>query len=163
MSFLTLREHETFAIVDAFSADGRKSITHDQADALDMLSKRLASAKGGLFTHANRTTLKARQYVGMVSTPGGGHRGHPEDRWAERPGALLTGLQATLNAFQPERFQFEFDEFTVDTPLNRVLETGTSMSPASICSTRNHTPCFRLASMKPSRSPSSTPWVLPTS
>ena len=66
MSVLTLREHETFAIGDAFGADGRKSVTHDQADALDTLSKCLASAKGGLFTHAHRTTLKARQYVGVV-------------------------------------------------------------------------------------------------
>ena len=71
---------------------------------------------------ANRTTLKARQYVGMVATPGGGHRCHPEDRLAERPGALLIDLQSTLNAFQPERFQCPFDEFTVDTPLNRVLK-----------------------------------------
>lgn len=39
-------------------------------------------------------------------------------------GKLLTGLQATLNAFQPERFQCEFDEFTVDTPLNRVLKAA---------------------------------------
>ena len=37
-------------------------------------------------------------------------------------GKLLTGLQATLNAFHPERFQCAFDEFTVDTPLNRVLK-----------------------------------------
>ena len=66
MNLLTLREHETCAIGDAFCAEGRKSVTHDQADALDKLSKRLASAKGGLFTHANRTTLKARQYVGVV-------------------------------------------------------------------------------------------------
>ena len=66
MSILTLHEHETFAIGDAFCADGKKSVTHAQADALDKLSKRLASAKGGLFTHANHTTLKARQYVGVV-------------------------------------------------------------------------------------------------
>jgi hypothetical protein len=35
MNLLTLREHETFAIGDIFSADGRKSVTHAQADALD--------------------------------------------------------------------------------------------------------------------------------
>ena len=56
MSLLTLREHETFAISTCFCVEDKKSVTHDQADALDRLSKRLASAKGGLFTHANRTT-----------------------------------------------------------------------------------------------------------
>lgn len=191
MSVLTLREHETFVIGDAFCVEGRKSVTHDQADALDKLSKRLASAKGGLFTHANRTTLKARQYVGVVQLGAEAievipkidglsdlgarinlfcmlartrrleiheadiarlaaqnlnileifirlfcdklfaevHRGlvsryaRHADNLPTLRGKLLTGLQATLNAFQPERFQCEFDEFTVDTPLNRVLKT----------------------------------------
>jgi 5-methylcytosine-specific restriction enzyme subunit McrC len=36
----------------------------------------------------------------------------------------MTGLQATLNAFHPERFQCEYDEFTVDTPVNRVLKAA---------------------------------------
>lgn len=191
MSLLTLREHETFAIGDAFCAEDRKSVTHAQADALDKLSKRLASAKGGLFTHANRTTLKARQYVGVVQLGAEAievipkidglndqgarinlfrmlartrrleiheadiarlaaqnlnileifirlfcdklfaevHRGlvsryeRHADNLPTLRGKMLTGLQATLNAFQPERFQCEFDEFTVDTPLNRVLKT----------------------------------------
>lgn len=39
-------------------------------------------------------------------------------------GKLLTGLQATLNAFHPERFQCEYDEYTIDTPLNRVLKAA---------------------------------------
>ncbi len=191
MSLLTLREHETFAIGDAFCAEDRKSVTHAQADALDKLSKRLASAKGGLFTHANRTTLKARQYVGVVQLGAEAievipkidglndqgarinlfrmlartrrleiheadiarlaaqslnileifirlfcdklfaevHRGlvsryeRHSDNLPTLRGKLLTGLQSTLNAFQPERFRCEFDEFTVDTPLNRVLKT----------------------------------------
>jgi 5-methylcytosine-specific restriction enzyme subunit McrC len=191
MSLLTLREHDTFAIGDSFCAEDKKSVTHDQADALDKLSKRLASAKGGLFTHANRTTLKARQYVGVVQLGTEAievipkidglndqgarinlfcmlartrrleiheadiarlaaqnlnileifirlfcdklfaevHRGlisryeRHVDNLPTLRGKLLTGLQATLNAFQPERFQCEFDEFTVDTPLNRVLKT----------------------------------------
>ncbi len=191
MSVLTLREHETFSISDAFCAEGKKSVTHDQADALDKLSKHLASAKGGLFTHANRTTLKARQYVGVVQLGAEAievipkidglndqgarinlfcmlartrrleiheadiarlaaqnlnileifirlfcdklfaevHRGlvsryeRHSDNLPTLRGKLLTGLQATLNAFQPERFQCEFDEFTVDTPINRVLKT----------------------------------------
>jgi len=191
MNLLTLREHDTFAIGDSFCAEGKKSITHEQADALDKLSKRLASAKGGLFTHANRTTLKARQYVGVVQLGAEAievipkidglndqgarinlfrmlartrrleiheadiarlaaqnlnileifirlfcdklfqevHRGlvsryeRHSDNLPTLRGKLLTGLQATLNAFQPERFQCEFDEFTVDTPLNRVLKT----------------------------------------
>lgn len=191
MSLLTLREHDTFAIGDAFCAEGRKSVTHEQAVALDRLSKRLASAKGGLFTHANHTTLKARQYVGVVQLGAEAievipkidglndlgarinlfrmlartrrleiheadiarlaaqnlnileifirlfcdklfaevHRGlvsryeRHADNLPTLRGKLLTGLQATLNAFQPERFQCEFDEFTIDTPLNRVLKT----------------------------------------
>ncbi|MDO9224656.1 MAG: McrC family protein [Pseudomonadota bacterium] len=191
MNVLTLREHETFAICDTFSCAGRKSVTHAQVDALERLSQRLKAAKGGLFTHANRTTLKARQYVGVVQLGAEAieiipkidgldeqntrtnlfrmlartrrleiheadiallaaqnlnileiyirlfcdklfaevHRGlisryerHTDNLPALR-GKLLTGLQATLNVFQPERFRCEFDEFTVDTPLNRVLKT----------------------------------------
>jgi 5-methylcytosine-specific restriction enzyme subunit McrC len=159
---------------------------------VDRLSKRLASAKGGLFTHANRTTLKARQFVGVVQLGADAievipkidglndrdarinlfsmlartrrleiheadiarlatqnlnileiyirlfcdklfaevHRGlvsryeRHADNLPTLRGKLLTGLQATLNAFQPERFQCEFDEFTVDTPLNRVLKAA---------------------------------------
>lgn len=190
MTLLTLREHETFAIGETFSCAGRKSVTHAQVDALERLSQRLKAAKGGLFTHANRTTLKARQYVGVVQLGAEAieiipkidgldeqntrtnlfrilartrrleiheadiarlaaqnlnileiyirlfcdklfaevHRGlisryerHTDNLPALR-GKLLTGLQATLNAFQPERFRCEFDEFTVDTPLNRVLK-----------------------------------------
>jgi len=191
MTLLTLREHETFAIGETFSGEGKKSVTHAQVDALERLSHRLKAAKGGLFTHANRTTLKARQYVGVVQLGAEAieiipkidgldeqgtrtnlfrmlartrrleiheadiarlaaqnlnileiyirlfcdklfaevHRGlisryerHADNLPALR-GKLLTGLQATLNAFQPERFRCEFDEFTVDTPLNRVLKT----------------------------------------
>jgi 5-methylcytosine-specific restriction endonuclease McrBC regulatory subunit McrC len=66
MNVLTLREHETFAIGETFSVEGKKSVTHAQVDALERLSQRLKAAKGGLFTHANRTTLKTRQYVGVV-------------------------------------------------------------------------------------------------
>ncbi len=66
MSLLSLREHETFTIGECDCIEGKKSVSHAQADALDKLSKRLKSAKGGLFTHTNRTTLKARQYVGVV-------------------------------------------------------------------------------------------------
>jgi 5-methylcytosine-specific restriction endonuclease McrBC regulatory subunit McrC len=66
MTLLTLREHETFAIAETFSCAGRKSVTDAQAKALERLSQRLKAAKDGLFTHANRTTLKARQYVGVV-------------------------------------------------------------------------------------------------
>ncbi|MDP2828807.1 MAG: McrC family protein [Sulfuricellaceae bacterium] len=193
MSLLTLREHETFSIAETFSCTGRKSVTDAQAQALERLSHLLKKdgMQGGLITHANRTTLKARQYVGVVQLGAEAieiipkidgldeqgtrtnlfrmlartrrleiheadiarlaaqnlnileiyirlfcdklfaevHRGlisryerHADNLPALR-GKLLTGLQATLNAFQPERFRCEFDEFTVDTPLNRVLKT----------------------------------------
>lgn len=192
MSVLTVREHGTIAIDDAFVCDGRKSITADQANALDRMSRRLKAAglKGDVFRHANRTTLKARQFVGVLQIGGDAievvpkidrldekharinlfrmlartrqldvheadlarlaaqnlsileifirlfcdklfaevHRGlvsHYERHCDNLPalrGKLLTGLQATLNAFHPERFQCEYDEFTVDTPLNRVLK-----------------------------------------
>ncbi len=192
MSVLTVREHGTIAIGDAFVCDGRKSITADQADALHRISRRLKAAglKGDIFTHANRTTLKARQFVGVLQIGGDAievvpkidrlderqarinlfrmlartrqldvheadltrlaaqnlsileifirlfcdklfaevHRGlvsryerHRDNLPALR-GRLLTGLQATLNALHPERFQCEYDEFTVDTPINRVLK-----------------------------------------
>ncbi len=191
---LTLREHETFAIGEAFCGSGRKSVTHAQADALDRLSQRLKSLgmKGGLFTHANRTTLKARQYVGVAPLGTESieiipkidglddwearlnlfrmlactrrlqiheadlarlgeqnldileifirlfcdklfvevHRGlvgcyeRRRDNLPTLRGKLLTGLQATLNAFQPERFRCEYDEFTIDTPINRVLKAA---------------------------------------
>ena len=194
MTLLSLREHETFAIDETFSCKDRKSVTHAQADALGRLLQRLRTGgmKGGLFTHANRTTLKSRQFVGVVQLGLDAieiipkidgiddqavrinlflmlartrrlaiheadlarlaeqnldileifirlfcdklfaevHRGlvsrherHAHNLPALR-GKLLTGLQATLNAFQPERFQCEFDEFTVDTPLNSVLKAA---------------------------------------
>lgn len=194
MSVLTLREYETLSIGECFSCEGRKSLTHAQADALDRLSKRLQDGglKGELFRHANRTTLKARQFVGVMQLGLDAvevipkidgldeqgarinlfrmlartrrlaiheadlarlarqnlsileifvrlfcdklfaevHRGlvsryerRTDNRTALR-GKLLTGLQATLNAFHPERFQCEFDEFTADTPLNRVLKAA---------------------------------------
>lgn len=68
MSVLTLREYETFAIDERFSSEGRKSVTPAQADALERLSERLKAAglKGELFRHANRTTLKAQQFVGVM-------------------------------------------------------------------------------------------------
>lgn len=192
MSVLTVREHGTIAIDDSFVCDGRKSITADQADALDRISRRLKTAglKGDVFRHANRTTLKAQQFVGVLQIGGDAIEVVPKiDRLDERQarinlfrmlartrqldvheadlarlaaqnmsileifirlfcdklfaevhrglvsryerhcdnlpalrGKLLTGLQATLNAFHPERFQCEYDEFTVDTPINRVLK-----------------------------------------
>lgn len=194
MSVLTVREHGTIGINDCFACDGRKSITVAQADALERLSQRMKAAglKGDLFKHANRTTLKAQQYVGVmqlgvdaveVVPKIGGlddrgarinlfrmlartrrlavheaelarlasqnlnileifirlfcdklfaevHRGlasryeRHSDNLPTLRGKLLTGLQATLNAFHPERFRCEFDEFTVDTPLNRVLKAA---------------------------------------
>ncbi len=194
MSVLTLREYETFAIDERFSSEGRKSVTPAQVDALERLSQRLKSAglKGDVFKHANRTTLKAQQFVGVMQLGADAieiipkidglddrstrinlfrmlartrrlaipeadlarlaaqkltileifirlfcdklfvevHRGlvsryerHSDNLPALR-GKLLTGLQATLNAFHPERFQCEFDEFTVDTPVNRVLKAA---------------------------------------
>ena len=192
MSVLTLREYETFAIDERFSSEGRKSVTPAQADALERLSERLKAAglKGELFRHANRTTLKAQQFVGVMQLGMEAvevipkidglddrsarinlfrmlartrrlaiheadlarlavqnlnileifirlfcdklfmevHRGlvsryeRRTDNLPSLRGKLLTGLQATLNAFHPERFQCEFDEFTVDTPINRVLK-----------------------------------------
>lgn len=194
MSVLTVREHGTIAIDDAFACDGRKSITAAQADTLDRMSRRLKAAglKGDVFRHANRTTLKAQQYVGVMQVGSDAievipkidgldergarinlfrmlartrrlavheaelarlaaqnlnileifirlfcdklfaevHRGlasryeRHSDNLPTLRGKLLTGLQATLNAFHPERFQCEFDEFTVDTPLNRVLKAA---------------------------------------
>lgn len=194
MSVLTLREYDTLAIGECFSCDDRKSLTHAQVDALERLSGRLKAAglKGDLFRHANRTTLKAQQFVGVMQLGADAvevipkidglddrrarinlfrmlartrrlviheadlarlalqdlnileifirlfcdklfrevHRGlvsHYErrtDNLSSLRGKLLTGLQATLNAFHPERFQCEFDEFTVDTPLNRVLKAA---------------------------------------
>jgi len=62
--------------------------------------------------------LFAEVHRGLISR----YERHTDNLPALR-GKLLTGLQATLNAFQPERFRCEFDEFTVDTPLNRVLKT----------------------------------------
>jgi len=194
MTLLTLREHDPFAIGESFCCEGKKSITEPQADALERLSERLKNngMKGGLVSHANRTTLKARQYVGVVQLGADAieiipkidglddqgarinlfrmlartrrlaiheadlarlaeqnldileifirlfcdklfvevHRGlvsryeRHSDNLPTLRGKLLTGLQATLNAFQPERFQCEFDEFTVDTPLNRVLKAA---------------------------------------
>ncbi len=194
MTLLTLREHEPFAIGEFFRREGRKSVTESQANALERLSERLKNSgmKGGLVSHANRSTLKARQYVGVVQLGAHAieiipkidgiddqaarlnlfrmlartrrldiheadlarlaeqnldileifirlfcdklfvevHRGlvsRYERRCDNLPtlrGKLLTGLQATLNAFQPECFQCEFDEFTVDTPLNRVLKAA---------------------------------------
>lgn len=194
MSVLTVREHGTIAIDDAFVCDGRKSITAVQADTLDRMSRRLKAAglKGDVFRHANRTTLKAQQYVGVMQVGSDAievipkidgldergarinlfrmlartrrlavheaelarlatqnlnileifirlfcdklfaevHRGlasryeRHSDNLPTLRGKLLTGLQATLNAFHPERFQCEFDEFTVDTPLNRVLKAA---------------------------------------
>lgn len=194
MSVLTLREYESFAIDECFSSAGRKSVTPAQVDALERLSQRLKAAgmKGDLFKPANRTTLKAQQFVGVMQLGADAvevipkidgldergarislfrmlartrrlaiheadlarlalqnlnileifirlfcdklfmevHRGlvsRYERRTDNLPtlrGKLLTGLQATLNAFHPERFQCEFDEFTVDTPLNRVLKAA---------------------------------------
>lgn len=194
MSVLTVREHGTIAIDDAFVCDGRKSITAVQADTLDRMSRRLKAAglKGDVFRHANRTTLKAQQYVGVMQVGSDAievipkidgldergarinlfrmlartrrlavheaelarlaaqnlnileifirlfcdklfaevHRGlasryeRHSDNLATLRGKLLTGLQATLNAFHPERFQCEFDVFTVDTTLNRVLKAA---------------------------------------
>jgi 5-methylcytosine-specific restriction enzyme subunit McrC len=194
VSVLTLREHDTFAIGDCFSTDGKKSVTANQADALERLSRRLKAAglKGDVFKHANRTTLKAQQFVGVMQLGTDAveiipkidgldeskskinllkmlartrrlaiheadltrlaeqnltileifirlfcdklfvevHRGlvsryerHSDNLPALR-GKLMTGLQATLNAFHPERFRREFDEFTVDTPVNRVLKAA---------------------------------------
>lgn len=193
MSLLTLREHESFRIGARFCA-ADQSVTAAHADALERLSERLRSGgmKGGLIRHVNRTTLKARQYVGVVQLgteaieiipkiDGLDERGtrvnlfrmlararqldlHEAEaaRLAEQHldileiyirlfcdklfaelhrglvsryerqtddlpalrGKLLTGLQATLNAFHPERFRCEYDEFSVDTPLNRVLKAA---------------------------------------
>lgn len=199
MSVLTLREYETFAIDACFCSEGRKSVTPAQADALERISERLKTCepnaerlKGSLFKHANRTTLKAQQFVGVIQLGADAieiipkidglneqasrinlfrmlartrrlaihetdvarlaeqnlnileifvrlfcdklfaevHRGlvsryerHADNLPALR-GKLLTGLQATLNAFHPERFQCEYDEFTVDTPVNRVLKAA---------------------------------------
>lgn len=194
MSVLTLREYDTLSIGEGFSCEGRKSLTHAQVDALERLSERLKAAglKGDLFRHANRTTLKAQQFVGVMQLGRDAvevipkidgledrharinlfrmlartrrlaiheadlarlalqnlnileifirlfcdklftevHRGlvsryeRRTDNVPSLRGKLLTGLQATLNAFHPERFQCEFDEFTVDTPLNRVLKAA---------------------------------------
>ncbi|MFZ5483832.1 MAG: McrC family protein [Pseudomonadota bacterium] len=153
---------------------------------------RAAGLKGGLFTHANRHTLKARQYVGVVQLGADAieiipkidgldergtrlnlfrmlartrrlqvheadlarlaeqdlnileifirlfcdklfaevHRGlvsqyeRHQDNLPALRGKLRVDMQVTLNAFQPERFQCEFDEFTVDTPLNRILKAA---------------------------------------
>lgn len=194
MPLLTLREHDTFAIADSFCPVGRKAVTHAQAEALERLSDRLRASgmKGGFITHANRTTLKARQFVGVVQLGAeaieiipkidgldecgtrihlfrmlaragwvdlheldaarlaeqhrdileifirlfcdklfaelhrglvGAYRRESGDLPALR-GKLLTGLQATLNAFHPERFQCEYDEFSLDTSLNRVLKAA---------------------------------------
>lgn len=46
MNALFLREHETFAIGETFSVEGKKSLTHAQVDALERLSQRLKAAKG---------------------------------------------------------------------------------------------------------------------
>lgn len=194
MTLLTLREHDPFAIADAFCTEGRKAVTPVQAETLERLSDRLRAGgmKGGFITHANRTTLKARQFVGVVQLGAeaieiipkidglderdtrihlfrmlaragwmalheleaarlaeqhrdileifirlfcdklfaelhrgliGAYRRESGDLPALR-GKLLTGLQATLNAFHPERFQCEYDEFSLDTPLNRVLKSA---------------------------------------
>jgi len=63
--------------------------------------------------------LFAEVHRGLVSR----YERHADNLPALR-GKLLTGLQATLNAFHPERFQCEFDEFTIDTPMNRVLKAA---------------------------------------
>lgn len=47
-----------------------------------------------------------------------------EDNLCALRGKLQVGLQSTLNACHPERFRCRFDEFTTDTPVNRVLKTA---------------------------------------
>jgi 5-methylcytosine-specific restriction enzyme subunit McrC len=49
-----------------------------------------------------------------------------EDNLTALRGKLQIGLQTTLNAFRPDRFRCRFDEFTVDTPVNRVLKAAVS-------------------------------------